>query len=178
MFFYHRTGFRSYRWKGHILMNSSVSLKELCIHQVCVCKKSNFAESIDCFARNGVTSTALWKPLVDEVGVKNARKFLKDSGVSAISMCPLVLLEPQNENDSFLRAKHHLQFLEEAAELEVNSVIVITGGLSPENRDLNGQRHVLSFQVFLKQTTYLTSSNVMTSWALQLILIPFGGMLN
>ena len=122
-------------------MNSSVSLKELCIHQVCVCKNSNFAESIDCFARNGVTSTALWKPLVDEVGVKNARKFLKDSGVSAISMCPLVLLEPQNENDSFLRAKHHLQFLEEAAELEVNSVIVITGGLSPENRDLNGQRH-------------------------------------
>ena len=55
-------------------------------------------------------------------------------------MCPLVLLEPQNENDSFLRAKQHLQFLEEAAELEVNSVIVITGGLSPENSDIKGQR--------------------------------------
>ena len=121
-------------------MNSSISLSELCIHQVCIWQQSSFAESIDCFARNGVNSTALWKPLVDEVGVKNAKKYLRDSGVSAISMCPLVLLEPQNENDSFLRAKQHLQFLEEAAELEVNSVIVITGGLSPGNRDLKGQR--------------------------------------
>ena len=121
-------------------MNSSISLSELCIHQVCIWKQSSFEESIDCFARNGVNSTALWKPLVDEVGVKNAKKYLRDSGVSAISMCPLVLLEPQNENDSFLRAKQHLQFLEEAAELEVKSVIVITGGLSPGNRDLKGQR--------------------------------------
>jgi sugar phosphate isomerase/epimerase len=121
-------------------MYSSVSLKELCIHQVCVWKQSSFAESLDCFARHGVTSTALWKPLVDDAGVKQAKKNLKDSGVSAISMCPLVLLEPQNEHDSVLRAKQHLQFLEEAAELEVESVIVITGGLSPESRDLNGQR--------------------------------------
>ena len=140
LFFHDWTGFRSHGWKGHLLMNSSISLSELCIHQVCIWKQSSFTESIDCFARNGITSTALWKPLVDEVGVKNAKKSLRDSGVSAISMCPLVLLEPQNENDSFLRAKQHLQFLEEAAELEVKSVIVITGGLSPGNRDLKGQR--------------------------------------
>ena len=121
-------------------MHSSVSLIELCIHQVCVWKQSSFVESLDCFARNGVTSTALWKPLVDDAGVKQAKKNLRDSGVSAISMCPLVLLEPENEHDSVLRAKQHLQFLEDAAELEVKSVIVITGGLSPESRDLNGQR--------------------------------------
>ena len=87
-----------------------------------------------------MTSTALWKPLVDDAGVKQAKKNLRDSGVSAISMCPLVLLEPQNKNDSVLRAKQHHQFLEEAAELEVKSVVVITGGLSPESRDLAGQR--------------------------------------
>ena len=55
-------------------MYSSVSLIELCIHQVCVWKQSSFAESLDCFARNGVTSTALWKPLVDDAGVKQAKK--------------------------------------------------------------------------------------------------------
>jgi len=121
-------------------MNSSVSLTELCIHQVCIWQQSSFAESLDCFARNGVTNTALWKPLVDDVGVKHAKKYLRDSGVSAISMCPLVLLEQQNEHDSVLRTKQHLQYLEEAAELEVKSVVVITGGLPPGSRDLNGQR--------------------------------------
>ena len=68
-----------------------------------------------------MTSTALWKPLVDDAGVKQAKKNLRDSGVSAISMCPLVLLEPENEHDSVLRAKQHLQFLEDAAELEVKT---------------------------------------------------------
>ncbi|MDP7025886.1 MAG: sugar phosphate isomerase/epimerase family protein [Candidatus Marinimicrobia bacterium] len=87
-----------------------------------------------------MTNTALWKPLVDDVGVKHAKKYLRDSGVSAISMCPLVLLEQQNEHDSVLRTKQHLQYLEEAAELEVKSVVVITGGLPPGSRDLNGQR--------------------------------------
>ncbi len=61
-------------------MYSSVSLIELCIHQVCVWKQSSFAESLDCFARNGVTSTALWKPLVDDAGVKQAKKI---SGIQA-----------------------------------------------------------------------------------------------
>ena len=71
-------------------MYSSVSLIDLCIHQVCVWKQSSFAESLDCFARNGVTSTALWKPLVDNAGAKQAKKNLRDSGVSAISMLSLI----------------------------------------------------------------------------------------
>ena len=90
-------------------MNSSVSLTELCIHQVCIWKQSSFAESLDCFARNGVTNTALWKPLVDDVGVKHAKKDLRDFGVSAISMFPLVLLKPQHEHDSVLSSQQHLQ---------------------------------------------------------------------
>jgi hypothetical protein len=72
-------------------MNSSVSLTELLypVRSVYGSRVVLQNHSI-VLARNGVTNTALWKPLVDDVGVKHAKKYLRDSGVSAISMCPLV----------------------------------------------------------------------------------------
>ena len=120
-----------------------VSIDEICIHQVCVWKQSNFEQSIDCFAKFGVSKTAIWEPFLNNVGVKKAKKILSDSGVKAISMCPLVLLEPHGKIKKPFRAKQHQKFLENAAELEVETVVVITGGLSPESRDLKSQRQMV-----------------------------------
>ena len=52
----------------------SLSLEDLCIHQVCIWKQSNFKESLECLARNGVFKTALWKPLLDNTELKKAKK--------------------------------------------------------------------------------------------------------
>ncbi len=71
----------------------NLTLEELCVHQVCIWKKSSFRESLECMARNGVFKTAVWKPLLDETELKSAKQNLIDSGVKAISMCPLVLLD-------------------------------------------------------------------------------------
>ena len=118
----------------------SLSLEDLCIHQVCIWKQSNFKESLECLARNGVFKTALWKPLLDNTELKQAKQNLRDSGVQAISMCPLVLLDEEAYPNTVARHQSHQQFLEDAAELEVQSVVVITGGLPQESRDLIGQR--------------------------------------
>ena len=138
-------------------MYQSVSIDEICIHQVCVWKQSNFAKSIDCFARFGVSSTAVWEPFLNDVGVKKAKKILSDSGVKAISMCPLVLLEPQGKINKSLRQKQHNQFLENAAELEVETVVVITGGLSSESSDLIIQRQMVLEE--LEQLVSLAEAN-------------------
>ncbi|SVE05796.1 uncharacterized protein METZ01_LOCUS458650, partial [marine metagenome] len=55
-------------------------------------------------------------------------------------MCPLVLLDSDKSTNTVSREKQHLRFLEEAAELEVETVVVITGGLPPDSRDIAGQR--------------------------------------
>ena len=91
-------------------------------------------------ARNGVFKTAVWKPLLDETELKSAKQNLIDSGVKAISMCPLVLLDEDAYPDPDGRLSCHQQFLEIAAELGVESVVVITGGLPSGSRDLKGQR--------------------------------------
>jgi len=118
----------------------NLTLEELCVHQVCIWKKNSFRESLECMARNGVFKTAVWKPLLDETELKSAKQNLIDSGVKAISMCPLVLLDEDVYPDPDGRLNAHQQFLEIAAELDVESVVVITGGLPSGSRDLKGQR--------------------------------------
>ena len=118
----------------------NLTLKELCVHQVCIWKKSNFRESLECMARNGVFKTAVWKPLLDETELKSAKQNLIDSGVKAISMCPLVLLDEDAYPYPDGRLSSHQKFLEIAAELGVESVVVITGGLPSGSQDLKGQR--------------------------------------
>ncbi len=117
-----------------------LTLEELCVHQVCIWKKSSFRESLECMARNGVFKTAIWKPLLDETELKSAKQNLIDSGVKAISMCPLVLLDEDAYPGPDSRLSSHQKFLEIAAELGVESVVVITGGLPSSSRDLKGQR--------------------------------------
>ena len=107
-------------------MTAPLTRNNLCIHQVCVWKQSSFSESLECFARHGIYSTALWEPLVADAGLKQAKKQLRDSGVTAVSMCPLVLLDSDKSTNTVSREKQHLRFLEEAAELEVETVVVIT----------------------------------------------------
>ncbi|MEC7214554.1 MAG: sugar phosphate isomerase/epimerase family protein [SAR324 cluster bacterium] len=118
----------------------NLTLEELCVHQVCIWEKSSFRESLECMARNGVSKTAIWKPLLVETELKSAKQNLIDSGVKAISMCPLVLLDEDAYPDPNGRLSAHRQFLEIAAELGVESVVVITGGLPSGSRDLKGQR--------------------------------------
>ena len=118
----------------------NLTLEELCVHQVCIWEKSSFRESLECMARNGVFKTAVWKPLLDETELKSAKQNLIDSGVKAISMCPLVLLDEDAYPDPDGRLSSHRQFLENAAELGAESVVVITGGLPSGSRDLKGQR--------------------------------------
>ena len=118
----------------------NLTLEELCVHQVCIWKKSSFRESLECMARSSVFKTAVWKPLLDETELKSAKQNLIDSEVKAISMCPLVLLDEVAYPDPDGRLSSHRQFLEIAAELDVESVVVITGGLPSGSRDLKGQR--------------------------------------
>ena len=118
----------------------NLTFEELCVHQVCIWKKSSFRESLECMARNGVFKTAIWKPLLDETELKSAKQNLIDSGVKAISMCPLVLLDEDAYPDPNGRLSSHQKFLEISAELGVESVVGITGGMPSGSRDLKGQR--------------------------------------
>ena len=108
----------------------TLTLEDLCIHQVCLSKQCGFVESLECLARHGITKTAIWRPMLDAVGIRNATTALQNTGVSAISLCPLVLHDPDSSLDRQAQREQNQKCLEEAAKLDARSVVTITGGLN------------------------------------------------
>ena len=120
-----------------------LTLDDLNIHQVCVSKQCNFLESLDCFARHGVFRTVLWKPMLDEVSVTKARRSIRDSGVRAEALCALVLIDSESEGDHRSQRRKNQQIFEIASELEISSVVVITGGLPSDSKDIQSQKEAV-----------------------------------
>lgn len=115
-------------------------LEDLCVHQVCLWKQCGFVESLECLARHGITKTAIWCPMLEEVGIQKAITALRDTDVSAVSICPLVLYDPENSLDRRAQREQNLKYLEEAAELGVRSVVTITGGLNSAYNNIAAAR--------------------------------------
>ena len=74
--------------------------------------------------------------MLDEVEVKQAKSSLRDSGVQAEAICALVLIDSQSEEDQISQRLKNHQLLEIAAELEISSIVVITGGLPSNSKNI------------------------------------------
>ena len=110
---------------------SMVSKADICIHQVCFLEQCDFASSLDVLARNQVGMTAVWRPMLDAVGEKTARKMLDDSGVQAHALCALELLKG---------IEHSTRMLEIAASVGAKSIVAITGGFDANETTLEQAR--------------------------------------
>ena len=104
---------------------------DICIHQVCLLEQCDFASSLDVLARNNVGMTAVWRPMLDAVGKKTARKMLDDSGVQAHALCALELLKG---------IEHGTKMLDIAASIGAKSVVAITGGFDANETTLEQAR--------------------------------------
>jgi hypothetical protein len=84
---------------------------DLCIHQVCIWQQCDFPGALECLARHGVAKTAIWRQMLDDAGLPAAKKALKNSGVSAIAVCPMVLHDPESELDQERQNRANLKLL-------------------------------------------------------------------
>jgi sugar phosphate isomerase/epimerase len=78
--------------------------------------------------------------MLEEIGVTRAKNSLRDSGVRAEVLCALVLIDSQSVDDQISQRLKNQQLLEIAAELEISSVVVITGGLPSDLKDIRLQK--------------------------------------
>jgi sugar phosphate isomerase/epimerase len=111
-------------------------LSRLCIHQVSLGDARGFREGIDALARGGVTMTAVWRPLLDEVGTAAGTRILRDAGVRAVSLCAGGFLT--GPRDAAL--EQNRRWLDQAAGIGAGSMVTITGGLPPGDLGLDGAR--------------------------------------
>ena len=81
--------------------------------------------------------------MLDEVSVTKARRSIRDSGVRAEALCALVLIDSESEGDHRSQRLKNQQIFEIASELEVSSVVVITGGLPSDSKDIQSQKEAV-----------------------------------
>lgn len=116
---------------------SSPNLDRLCIHQVTLMERCDFAEALDCFARHGVTKTAIWREKMEALGVKAAKRALADSGVEAPVFCSAGFV---TSPDLAKAVDDNRRWFEQAAELGARTIVTLTGGLDPASPDLDAAR--------------------------------------
>tara|TARA_B100000575_G_C23032610_1_gene594483 strand:+ start:201 stop:1025 length:825 start_codon:yes stop_codon:yes gene_type:complete len=97
-----------------------LGVDDLCIHQVCLSGQCNFASSLSQLVAAGIKRTALWNPMIENCGQRQALSFWNDSGLRADSLCVAELFAGPDK----LR-----RMLDRADLFKARTLVLITGGL-------------------------------------------------
>ncbi len=118
---------------------AGVPLERLCIHQVTL-MQCGFAESLECLARHGVPMTAIWHEKLDEVGVAAARRVLTDTQVEPVALCvggTMAIGDAAERASQIELTRRRIEF---CADLGIESLLMLTGGLGSGETDLLAAR--------------------------------------
>ena len=118
---------------------AGVPLERLCIHQLTL-MQCGFVESLECLARHHVPMTAIWHEKLDEIGVSAAKKALSDTGVTPVALCIGGLMAERDPVERARQMDLTRRRIGECADLGIDSLLVLTGGLSDGDTDLLSAR--------------------------------------
>ena len=97
-----------------------LGLDDLCVHQVCLSEQCDFVSSLSCLVKAGIKRTALWNPMIETCGERQALSIWNDSGWRADSLCVAELFAGPDA----LRV-----MLDRADLFQARTLVLITGGL-------------------------------------------------
>lgn len=118
---------------------TGVPIERLCIHQLTLMQCS-FVEGLECLARHQVPMTAIWHEKLDEVGVSAALKVLTDTCVKPVALCIGGLMAERDPGERARQMDLTRRRIGECADLDIKSLLVLTGGLSDGDTDLLAAR--------------------------------------
>ncbi|MGK5444179.1 sugar phosphate isomerase/epimerase family protein [Micromonospora sp. URMC 105] len=96
------------------------------------------AEVVAGCAAAGVPGIGLWREPVAEYGLDRAARLVRDAGLTVTSLCRGGFFTAPGWYDENRRA------IEEAAALGTGELVLVSGGLPPGSRDLDGARRMVA----------------------------------
>jgi sugar phosphate isomerase/epimerase len=106
----------------------------LSLNTATVREKWGLAQAIEGCARHGIHGIAPWRDQLAAMGVKQAVRAIKSSGLTVSGLCRGGFFTVKDWKDDNRRA------IEEAHELDAQCLVLVVGGLSPGSKDLPGSR--------------------------------------
>lgn len=94
----------------------------------------NLAQMIDGCVRHGIEAIAPWRDQIAQIGLSQARKSIRDAGLTVNGVCRGGFFSAPDWKDDNLRA------IEEAHTLGSPALILVVGGMPQDSKDLAGTR--------------------------------------
>ena len=97
-------------------------------------------EAVDGAARAGLPAIGLWRDRVQEAGLEQAAKLVRDAGLRVSSLCRGGFLTAADEAGIAAALEDNKRAIEEAATLGTDALVMVVGGLPEGSVDLAGAR--------------------------------------
>ena len=107
-------------------------------------KQWKLPESVAAAARHGFAGVAPWRDMVQETGVAESARILRDSGLRVTGYCRGGLFPAADAAARQAAIDDNKRMIDEAAAIGAESIVVIGGGLPPGSRDLPGARRMFA----------------------------------
>jgi sugar phosphate isomerase/epimerase len=114
-------------------------LSRLSINQETV-RQLSLPELIDGCTALGITGVGFWRAPVQEYGVDAAAKLARDAGITVTSLCRGGFFTASDPGQRKAALADNRVAIDEAAALGTDTLILVSGGLPPGDRDLAGAR--------------------------------------
>ncbi|MEU6008039.1 sugar phosphate isomerase/epimerase family protein [Streptomyces sp. NPDC047453] len=117
----------------------SADLERFSINQMTV-KQLSLPELVDTCLELGVPGVGLWREPVRAYGVEAAAKLVRDAGLTVTTLCRggfLTAIDPVERAEAL--GDNHAA-IDEAAALGTDTLVLVSGGLPADSKDLHGAR--------------------------------------
>ncbi|UOQ44113.1 sugar phosphate isomerase/epimerase [Halobacillus salinarum] len=118
-------------------MSELVDSKRISLNQITT-ENWSLQEAIEGCVRNSVPSISIWRHKIREVGLKESKKMVEDSGLAVSSICRGGMFPAKSGSERMERIEDNKRAIEEAAELGTD-VLVLVCGPSP-HKDIQESR--------------------------------------
>jgi len=86
------------------------------------------AEAVEGCVRHGISSIALWRHKIQETGLAESARLVKDSGLHVSSVCRGGMFPAPTESDRKKNIEDNFRAVDEAAALNADSLVMVVGG--------------------------------------------------
>ena len=124
-------------------MNGGIGLDRLSLNQATV-KHLSLAEAVALCVRHDIPAVGLWRDRVAEAGLAEAAAAVRAAGLRVSSLCRGGFFTVADPDRRRAARADNLAALEEAAELGAGTLVLVSGGLPPGQRDLGLARRMIA----------------------------------
>jgi sugar phosphate isomerase/epimerase len=124
-------------------MNGGIGLDRLSLNQATV-KHLNLADAVALCVRHDIPAIGLWRDRVAEAGLAEAAATVRAAGLRVSSLCRSGFFTVAEPDARRAALADNLAALAEAAELGTDTLVLVSGGLPPGQRDLGLARRMIA----------------------------------